>query len=568
MKRIIFRLTITCIALTFELSSIFADNAPKDVVNLFGSTLSEWCRTDKIECRVNIEKLCSGKKSCRVEDKVLADYLFKKGQSDHETFCLDSYLNMFEDLISDGVTFNMTNIKTVTQDKYPDGQILSFVTADIRITGKLNYEIKNLFLVRDNKISGIYHHSTARGFSHLNGSLIKTLQKENYTNIYEFINGFAIIADVNSRYGVIDVKGNLVVPCKWDAVDYVGDSFARGFNYKNDDKTSCVYDLRQGGKETPFSHVTTWIVGREKVPTTFSDGYAVVYNKEGKCGFLQESDLAYSNVSYDYDDVSRFFDGYAVVKKNGKGMVINKMFKPVLKENSSYQFIIDRPYEGTIKVKSNNNKYGRMDLQGKIVVPCIYDNAEGFVSGLCQVEIAEDFLHSKIGFINKQGKMVIPIGTLSGCWSVGFEDGYIEAMKEVTVDYYRDGKVSKKTELRGTLLGTDGNPLPGFNWDYSGVRRFCDGLARFEQNKKNGYLNKKGEVAILPTFEYALFFGNGYACVGQKVNGKMKYGCINTDGVLVVPYIYDKSFFFDHGVATVVKDGKAGLIDAYGNSSF
>ena len=70
-------------------------------------------------------------------------------------------------------------------------------------------------------------------------------------------------------------------------------------------------------------------------------------------------------------------------------MVINKMFKPVLKENSSYQFIIDRPYEGTIKVKSNNNKYGRMDLQGKIVVPCIYDNAEGFVSGLCQVEIAE-----------------------------------------------------------------------------------------------------------------------------------------------------------------------------------
>ena len=145
MKRIIFRLTITCIALTFELSSIFADNAPKDVVNLFGSTLSEWCRTDKIECRVNIEKLCSGKKSCRVEDKVLADYLFKKGQSDHETFCLDSYLNMFEDLISDGVTFNMTNIKTETQDKYPDGQILSFVTADIRITGKLNYEIKNLF---------------------------------------------------------------------------------------------------------------------------------------------------------------------------------------------------------------------------------------------------------------------------------------------------------------------------------------------------------------------------------------------------------------------------------------
>lgn len=116
--------------------------------------------------------MCSGKKSCRVEDKVLADYLYKKGQSDYETFCLDSYLNMFEDLIADGVSFNMTNIKTETQDNYPDGQVLTFITADIRLTGALNYEVKNLFLVRDGKISGIYHHTTARGFSHLNGSLI------------------------------------------------------------------------------------------------------------------------------------------------------------------------------------------------------------------------------------------------------------------------------------------------------------------------------------------------------------------------------------------------------------
>ena len=559
---------ITCIALAMELSSAFAANEPKDVVNLFGSTLSEWCRTDKIERRIDIEKLCSGKKSCRVEDKVLADYLYKKGQSDYETFCLDSYLNMFEDLIADGVSFNMTNIKTETQDNYPDGQVLTFITADIRLTGALNYEVKNLFLVRDGKISGIYHHITARGFSHLNGSLIKALQKENFTNVYEFTNGFAVIADVNHRYGVIDVKGNIVVPCKWDAVDYVGDSFARGYNYKTDDKSSCVYDLRQGGKQTPFDHVTTWIVGRAKVPTTFSEGYAVVYNKEGKCGFLHEKDMTYNNVSYEYDEISRFCDGYAVVRKNGSAMVINNSFKPVLKENSIYRFIIDRPYEGTIKVKNNNNKYGRMDLQGKIVVPCAYDNVEGFVSGLCQVEIAEDFLHRKIGFMDKQGRMIIPMGSLSGCWSVGFEDGYIEAMKEITSDYYKDGKVTKRTELRGTLVGTDGNPLPGFSWEYSGVRRFCDGLARFEQNGKSGYLNQKGEVAILPTYEFALFFGEGYACVGQKVNGKTKYGCINTDGVLVIPYIYDKTFFFDNGIATVVKDGKVGLIDAYGNSSF
>lgn len=560
------KLTLSCIVLLYVLS-VHAASTPEDVVRQFGNTLSEWCRSDKIESRIDIEKLCSGKKSCRVEDKVLADYLYRKGQSDHETFCLDSYLNMFEDLISDGITFNMTNIKTEAQDNYPDGQVLTFITANIILSGALNYEVKNLFLVRDGKISGIYHHSTARSFSHLNGSLIKALRENNYTNIYEFINGFAVVADVNRRYGVIDVKGNVVVPCKWDAMDYVGDSFAYGFNWKTDDKSLCVYDLRRGGKETPFNQVITWIVGREKIPTTFSDGYAVVQNKEGKYGFLQESDLTYENVSFEYDDASRFCDGYAVVRKNGIAMVINKEFKPVLKEKSNYHFIIDRPYEGTITVKNNNNKFGRMDLQGKMIVPCSYDNAEGFVSGLCRVEIG-DFTDRKIGFMNKKGNMVIPVGSLSGCWSVGFEDGYIEATKEITLEYYKDGKVIKSKELRGTLLGIDGNPLPGFNWDYSGVRRFCDGLARFEQNGKSGYLNRKGEVAILPTYEFALFFKDGYACVGQKVDGKMKYGCINTDGVLIIPYIYDNPFFFDNGVATIVQDGKAGLIDAYGNTSF
>lgn len=46
---------VTCMALAIELSSAFAANEPKDIVNLLGSTLSEWCRTDKIERRVDIE---------------------------------------------------------------------------------------------------------------------------------------------------------------------------------------------------------------------------------------------------------------------------------------------------------------------------------------------------------------------------------------------------------------------------------------------------------------------------------------------------------------------------------
>lgn len=47
-----------------------------------------------------------------------------------------------------------------------------------------------------------------------------------------------------------------------------------------------------------------------------------------------------------------------------------------------------------------------------------------------------------------------------------------------------------------------------------------------------------------------------------------KYGCINTDGVLVIPFQYDEYFFFENGIALVLQGEKIGLIDVYGNSTF
>lgn len=143
----------------------------------------------------------------------------------------------------------------------------------------------------------------------------------------------------------------------------------------------------------------------------------------------------------------------------------------------------------------------------------------------------------------------------NGNWGA-FEDGYIEMSKEI------DGKI------KGTLIGEDGLPLSGFSWQYDNVRRFCNGLARFEVDKKFGFLDKNGKVIIPAVYDLAMFFHNGYACVGKNINGKMKYGCINTDGIQVIPFIYNETFSFNDGIALVVKDGKTGLTDVFGNSTF
>ena len=183
---------------------------PKDIVFTFGQYMSEWCNTDDFTYREKIEALCSGIKSCRVEDKIHADYQRKRGYMDYETYVLDSYLNMFQTLISSGVQFDISNIVVETQDEYPDGQVLTFITADIKVSGKINYSVKDLFLVRDCKISGIYSFSSKYGLKHLHGRLITELDK--YYKYYYQEDGVFIVECEDGHKGMIDYKGNVLIP--------------------------------------------------------------------------------------------------------------------------------------------------------------------------------------------------------------------------------------------------------------------------------------------------------------------------------------------------------------------
>ena len=190
-----------------------AKEAPVDVVRNFGEVLATWCRTGDITNREKLEQLCNGVRKCRVEDKIHAEYQAKRGLCDYNTFVLESYLNMFETIMPNGLSYQMSDIKTETQDNMPEGQTLTFITATIHLGGKINCEVKDLFLVRDDKISGIYSYSSQLGFSHLNGSLIKALQEGHYIWTAGFKNGFAVVSNEVHHNGLIDVKGNVIIPC-------------------------------------------------------------------------------------------------------------------------------------------------------------------------------------------------------------------------------------------------------------------------------------------------------------------------------------------------------------------
>lgn len=118
-----------------------------------------------------------------------------------------------------------------------------------------------------------------------------------------------------------------------------------------------------------------------------------------------------------------------------------------------YEYI-DEVKEGLIGVQNNDN-WGFINTQGKVVIPFIYDNVGDFHNGLAKVT-----KNDKAGFINIQGKVVVPL-----------------------------------------------------IYDYAGD--FHDGLASVRKNGKEGFINTQGKVVIPFVYDVADAFYQGVAPVYQ-----------------------------------------------------
>ncbi|BAT53659.1 hypothetical protein NOS3756_26200 [Nostoc sp. NIES-3756] len=96
-------------------------------------------------------------------------------------------------------------------------------------------------------------------------------------------------------------------------------------------------------------------------------------------------------------------------------------------------------------------------------------------------------------------------------------------------------------------------------FDYAG--EFSEGYAPVQVNKKWGFINLQGQIAIPPEYdETSLSFSEGLA--GVKLNGQ--WGFINQSNELVIPYQYDNGEKFSGGVANVEVNGLWGVINREG----
>ena len=221
--------------------------------------------------------------------------------------------------------------------------------------------------------------------------------------------------------------------------------------------------------------------------------------------------------------------------------------------NSKGEFLTDFVYdifyggseEGLFEAK-RNGKHGHVDINGKEVIPCIYDDGCYFSEG-----VAAEYLNGKCGMVDYFNNTVIP-----------FEYEEICICKNNLINAKKNGKYG--------LINKNNEVVVDFIYDEIDCwnTRRCN-IYPAMLNDKYGLIDRYGNIVEPFIYEDAQVvsdlddnFGE-YIYLLKEEDGKAIYSV--ADEKFLTDFIYDNIDYVSENRFLVYKDGKAGFIDIYGN---
>ena len=360
-----------------------------------------------------------------------------------------------------------------------------------------------------------------------------------YHHVGSFTDGYCRVWLEDTLCGLLSASGEVVVPCIYDNVDqpYCG----RVLITKNG--LSGFSDLH-GNEVIPPTFVQAAHFTENRAPVvvpidsffyrctfidtmgnvlfepvfesalSFSNGYAPVkqYERWGLIDTLGRVALPtiYEQITPLGDGIFFAGDDYGMALINTQQLTDNNLQLTV---NTRPSLLTEPVYVPVTGVGDNrigvarSNKMGFLDLKGREVIPCIYDEIGVFKLGRTLVRVGD-----KYGIIDTLGKVILPI----------------------EYDY----------------KSTKGNKYV-----------YHDSLALVERNGLLGYVDLEGREVIPLRFEEAYHFSEGLAPV--LFNGL--WGYIDTKGDIFLPFIFDIASPFRWGRAEVFLRGNRHKIDLEGH---
>jgi len=253
-----------------------------------------------------------------------------------------------------------------------------------------------------------------------------------------------------------------------------------------------------------------------------------------------------------------------------------------LYEHSRYAFETSRiSYDGVTAIYNekiqvqNDGKWGIANADGTIVISCKYDTISTFSKDRAVVisdraVYAVDRYDNKIAITHED---VLDISNFAdNRLALRFHDGWRLASGEFKlganvfedIGMYSEQHIAVKVDEKWGVLDSRNRWL--IEPEFDGIiqdelgRCYAQG-AVFVRNGSNVYLLIDGNFAGDSYEDAHPFSTEGYAAVKKKG----KWGFIDTNGVEMIPFIYDDALSFGQHLAAVKIDGFWGYINFYGH---
>lgn len=316
-------------------------------------------------------------------------------------------------------------------------------------------------------------------YSYLDNSLKTVIPFGKYDYAETFTKDRLAIVRQKNKYGVINDKGELLIPLEYDLIEHPSI-----YSYEFSEfitKKSGKYGLLNGEGTTILNNDYDEIIwDRLKRDEKQEDYY--IYKKNGKCGAVNTKNEVI--LPFEFEELTEFsYQDFTIAKKNGKFGVIKSDAKTIVQFEYDMIDCNKSKHWCNLLILNKGGKTGLADINGIIIIPVVYKQIIP-----CYYEPTDRFIvekDSKFGVIDLKQKIVIPIiyDSISNWVEYGPEGHYITI------------------------------------------------------NKKKGLISREGKTLIEPIYDDFELLG-----VHTKVTNNGKYGLLDISNNLILPIEYDEIY--------------------------
>ena len=360
-----------------------------------------------------------------------------------------------------------------------------------------------------------------------------------YQSISIFNNSSYLVSNEYGLKGLIDTKGNEIIPCEFLLFEEVEKGYikvARKKDYRN----------------VSYNNPNRIVYYYEEMGLYDVKGNIIVPCEYNNLEFISETIIKVaSGVRWTYHpstliDEDLYYDKYGLYDIKGN-VITNCKYASIdeIVEDCMIVSLYHRPYGD---MGDFNVKCGVINIKGEEIIPCIYNSIHDINEGIAVV-----VLEHKFGYINTKGVKIFDI-------NFDFATKYSEELFGVN----KDGKAG--------FINAIGNKLIPFNFER--IENFSETInkqALVYKNGKCGFIDLRGNITIPLKYDYFTKINSDLLVshIRKEEERFSSYvGLYNVKGEEILPceydYISNLSFNTDD-LIIIQKDKKYGLLNNKGD---